>query len=346
MHLEHKIPWNSAVSQFKVVRENHAYTPHQTDFFASGRSSQDKILAHFSQIFISILDDFAATEKKECLDKGYATRHAAIIGDVISDAVRDLPMIIFELQAHDTNSLEHNAIGTIHQSFDAWKRESTYGSSDGDLADVVKTLIVTAAWCDTQEDQSIRNLGRQAFASLLQLSGHPHIPLSTLNHISWGHSFGIEEVVRGTLFIYLFINLVEASNLRAAERGHDLVSILDFHSFRTWTRNNLAEYDYPSQNLLHWKFWGLYGVSSRTFCFSSDQLTAGPSQCQTPKSVLDPSGILSPKPEHLHCLRKYTKACFGILFRYNILLVDWYGNACAHEFWREEIKVCFTNWRA
>jgi hypothetical protein len=133
------------------------------------------------------------------------------------------------------------------------------------LSDVIKTLIVTASFCATRKDKHVRETGRKAFASVLRLSQEPQVPLAGLDSISWGHSFGINEVARGTLFIYLLLNLVDPIHVRKGERDLNLLCILDMASFRLWSQESVADYEYPSQNLLHWHFWGAYGIDADSF---------------------------------------------------------------------------------
>ncbi|KAI5361871.1 hypothetical protein Slin15195_G055220 [Septoria linicola] len=195
MHLNHKIPWDVAARQFVIVEQSTQYTPPRTDVIAR-KSVEVKRLRHLSRVVAATIQEFAATESEKHEKSQELT---AADDELFSDAIRLLPESTFGLGAHDSNSLDHNPISDRHQSLQYWINRAndettgsaTYTTSDADLADVVTTLIQVSSICSHSEDASQRVYGHEAFAAVLRLAQHPHVPLHHLENLHWGHSFGV-----------------------------------------------------------------------------------------------------------------------------------------------------------
>lgn len=173
----------------------------------------------------------------------------------------------------------------------------------------------------------------------MRLSQHAEIPLSSLNHLSWGHSFGIEHIAQDTLRIYLLLNLVAAIRQQkdSSSGSSSRVSLLDIESFRKFAEASLIDFDYPAQNLLHCQFWKSLGVTADYFR-NPRPLVEGMGFQLDPTNQDGQDDVQDTGVE----LRRYLCTCFSILYKYNILLVSWFGHEHARQFWDEEIEHCLA----
>ncbi|CAK1360653.1 hypothetical protein CB0940_06665 [Cercospora beticola] len=345
MHLDHKLPWNLLASQLSIIRTHARYTPHVTDIFSKEHDDWPKHLEYFQKAFHNTLLEFSQTEASRFSD--LRAWRPSSTDEVLSDTLRSLPERIFNLGQHETNSLRHNPIGPQHQSLQYWisraseSQPPSYTSSDGDLADVVKTLLTISAHLSTSEDSAEQKLGHEAFASLLKLNKDSGIPLEKLNHIHWGHSFGIEHIAEDTLKIYLLLNAIDAIRQQQQQsnsgRTTQIISIVELESFRKWARNSLVDFDFPAQNLLHCDFW-------RSHVDAEEQMRSSNATVLDDRVMqgLDPTlpGSEGWSRDDGIALKRYLRTCFGILVRYNILLLLWYGEDHAKSFWDEQVGYC------
>ncbi|GIZ45858.1 hypothetical protein CKM354_000900700 [Cercospora kikuchii] len=342
MHLDHKLPWNLLASHLAIIWSHARYTPHATDIFSKGHDDWPKHLEYFRKAFYNTLLEFSQTEANRFQDLRLWKPSSA--DEILSDTICSLPERIFNLGQHETNSLRHNPIGPQHQSIQYWisraseSQPPSYTSSDGDLADVIKTLLAISAHLCTSEDPAEQKLGHEAFASLLRLNKHPTIPLEKLNHIHWGHSFGVEHLAEDTLRIYLLLNVVDAirqqQQSKNSERNPQTISIVELDNFRKWARNSLVDFDFPAQNLLHYDFW-------RSYVDAEEQMQSSNATGLEERVMqdLDPTltGSEGWSRDDGIALKRYLRTCFGILVRYNVLLSLWYGEDHAKNFWEEQI---------
>ncbi|KAF2167053.1 hypothetical protein M409DRAFT_54267 [Zasmidium cellare ATCC 36951] len=333
MHLDHAIPWNAAANNFAIVRDNTRYTPRETNVFA--RESIDaESLRHFCRVLADKIHEFGVTESNKITPLSEQQSD-----QLFSSKVCELPELLFNLAPHSTNSLRHNPLDTPHQSLQYWiDRAKTHDSSgyttaDADLADAVKALITVSAVSPTGRGTTSNKLGQEAFAAVLRLAKHPEVPLQDLNSLHWGHSVGVQKVQEVTLQIYLMINLLEAIRARS---GTDVqVHMCELQSFRNWASNALADFDFPAQNLIHWHFWQILGITTERLAEWKDL---------DKLEVIDP--LAEESVETQFTLREYLKACFGILYRYDVLQCLWVGEEQSRDIWTSEIEYFFKGWRA
>lgn len=207
---------------------------------------------------------------------------------------------------------------------------------------MIKTLIALSASLSTADELDQRHLGQEAFTSLMRLSQHAEIPLDSLNHLSWRHSFGIEHIAQDTFRIYMLLNLVSAirqqeNSSSSSSSSSSRVSLLDMESFRKFAEASLIDFDYPAQNLLHCQFWQSLGVTVDYFRnpqpFLEDMSLRMDPTLQEGQDDGRNTGL---------ALRRYLRTCFSILYKYNILLVSWFGHENARLFWDEEISHCLA----
>ncbi|KAJ4243146.1 hypothetical protein NW757_011472 [Fusarium falciforme] len=317
MHLDHKIPWNTAASHFSVMPSN---TEGRFDLVALGLPSQASTLGHFSRVVSATIKEFSETE----LTKVPSAPSSA---KLFSDDVLVFPERHFGLGPHDTNSALHNPLSTSHQDVKYWQTRAERGnfsSSGGDLADAVKMLVVIAAVAPEKP------LRVEALAALLRLASET--PLSQLRNVHWGHAFGADLVAGVALQIYMLLNLTEAVQCRQREQ----ISLLKIDPLMGFlNRDALQDYDYPAQNIPHRAFWSSIGVLN---------LGRG-SAAGNEDDVVDP---LAQADDEIHeearsGLRQYLKDCFAILYVYDVVLRQVCGSDEAEEFWAEEVAHVF--WR-
>jgi hypothetical protein len=84
------------------------------------------------------------------------------------------------------------------QDVDYWISQAPYSTSTAGLADAVKMLIIS-----------------NEMLALLRLANHEKIPLGDLNHLSWGHSFGVTHVADVALEIYMLLNIAASVKANA-----------------------------------------------------------------------------------------------------------------------------------
>ncbi|PPJ51479.1 hypothetical protein CBER1_09228 [Cercospora berteroae] len=350
MDLDHKLPWNLLASHLTIIRSHARYTPHITDIFSKPSDDWPKHLEYFQRAFHNTLLDFSQTEANKYRDLRAWTPSSP--DEVLSDTLRSLPERVFNLEQHDTNSLRHNPISPQHQSIQYWitraseSQPPSYTSSDGDLADVIKTLLAISAHLCTSEDSAEQKLGHEAFASLLRLNNHPGIPLGQLNHIHWGHSFGVEHLAENTPRIYSLLNMVDAIGQQQQQsknsgRGAQSTPIVELESFRKWARNSLVDFDFPAQNLLHSEFWRGY-VDAEDRLRNPNAPGLDDLEQDRRRQDLDPTLVGSEgwSRDDGIALKRYPRTCFDILVRYVVLLSLWYGEDRAKNFWDEQVASC------
>ncbi|KAF4550834.1 Hypothetical protein D9617_15g041840 [Elsinoe fawcettii] len=338
MHLGHKLPWNTAIAQFNILQSEH--TPDPPTIALCQKKDRDlKALGHFGRVLAETICDFGKTEAaKFRRDAAEENPPSSSEHDLFSDKVTQAPEQLFGLQPHITNSLASNALSSEQQDLMYWtdratnsrdSRESpTFSTNDADLADAIKTLITIASVCSLSRDDEQKEIGHEAFQAVVRLARHPELPLRQLDKLHWGHNFGIERLKDVTLRIYLLTHLVQGSG--------STTPIHELESFKTWANDGLADYDFPSQNLYHWWFWGRYGISLESIYGSHDRPAAL-------KEIKDP--LLSNAEEDMVSLDRYLKTCFGILYRYEVLQSMWHGEQESKAKWIEDIEYVFKGLR-
>ncbi|RDH26270.1 hypothetical protein BDQ94DRAFT_178699 [Aspergillus welwitschiae] len=337
MHLDHKIPWNTAATHLNIIRYNPRFTPRRTDFFARNKPSESSDLNYFRRMLISIIREFSSTEASKPL-------LSIPLDNLLSDNILSYPEQQLGLGPHAKNSALHNPLSSKHRDINYWidsasSSSSTeplpYSSADGSLADAVKMLIIIAA--NTVSTQ----ISREAVSVLLILSRHPQVPLHTLANIHWGHAFGVEMIVNPALTVYIFINLMDAvlSDEQLKGDNGNIISLLETQSFQDWARDSLANYDYPAQNIPHRRYWNELGVTdewaAQQRCYEGLWL---PTESL---GIIDP--LKGEAKDIQLSLREYLKSCFAILYIYDMLLKEWYGEEEADAKWEYWIGYIFES---
>ncbi|GKZ74112.1 hypothetical protein AnigIFM60653_003332 [Aspergillus niger] len=341
MHLDHKIPWNTAATHLNLIKCNPRFTPRRTDFFARNKPTESSDLNYFRRILTKTIREFSCTEESKLLDP-------VPLGNLLSDNLLCYPEHQFDLGSHRTNSVLHNPLSTKHRDIKYWINRASssddnypisYSSADGDLADAVKMLIIIAA-SGKKHDSTSKQISKEAISVLLTLSRHPQIPLHTLAGIHWGHAFGVELVAETALAVYIMINLMDVLLINKQLKKDEVASLLETQTFQYWARHALADYDFPMQNIPHRRFWNHFGVTD---------MCASQQQCEEVVSVsVEDGGMTDPlkgESEDVRLrLQDYLKACFAILYIYDMLLREWYGEEEADEKWRYWIGCHFESW--
>jgi len=226
MHQEHTIPWNSLASNLKFAHESPHFTPRRTGLFPRNLPNQAQTLNHFVRVLHKTITTFSDTERAK-----YGTSFdAPTSGKVFSDELRDrYPEYLDEGNQRIENWIER----AKHCHYDP--SVLGYGTSQADLADVVKILI--------NENQ---------METLLMLAHHPQIPLGKLHHLTWGHHFGFSRVMENALLVYVLLNLFAAAGM--LQENGDGNQYLETDEYRCMVRCSTQSMDYPAQQLPHRAF--------------------------------------------------------------------------------------------
>ncbi|KAI2910147.1 hypothetical protein CBS63078_4279 [Aspergillus niger] len=341
MHLNHKIPWNTAAAHLNLITCNPRFTPRRTDFFARNKPTESSDLNHFRRTFTKTIREFSCTEESKQLD-------SVPLNNLLSGNLLYYPEYQFDLGPHRTYSALHSPLSTKHRDIQYWINRASssddnypisYSSADGDLADAVKMLIIIAA-SGKKHDSTSKQISKEAISVLLTLSRHPQIPLHTLAGIHWGHAFGVELVAETALTVYIMVNLMDVLLTNKRLEKNEVASLLETQTFQYWARHALADYDFPIQNVPHRRFWNYFGVTD--MCASQQQCEEVVGVSVEDGDVTDP---LKGEGEDVRLgLQEYLKACFAILYIYDMLLREWYGEEEADEKWGYWIGCLFESW--
>ncbi|WJG36168.1 heterokaryon incompatibility protein-domain-containing protein [Fusarium oxysporum Fo47] len=249
MHLDHKIPWHLIAPHFSLTPSDQRGN---YNLAALDIPEQKAVIGHFNRVFLATIREFSDTESTK-------TDLTPISGKLFSDDVLYFAERHFGLSPHEDNSALHNPLNSSHQDLGYWKRrakaldsdvEPCYSTADANLADAAKMLVIVAA---TADDKTTR---REALSALVRLSNE--VPISDLRGLHWGHAFGLDLVASVALQMYIFLNLIEAVESRAAER----VPLLSVEQLLSFLSNHALEnYDFPAQNIPHRAFWHSLGVT-------------------------------------------------------------------------------------
>ncbi|KAF9459795.1 hypothetical protein BDZ94DRAFT_987331 [Collybia nuda] len=224
MHQEHNIPWLTAASHFKFIRNNPQRTPRQTGLFARNHPRQTEDLNHFSRVFAQTIATFSQTERAKHLE----SFPSPSTGKLFSDDFRDR----YPEYLNKDNQLIEYWISRAKYG-DAYQEGPYYNTSEGDLSDVVKILM--------NESQ---------LPTLLMLARHPQIPLRYLLNLSWGHHFGFSRVAETAMGLYIFFNFASAADIL---RGGEY---LEIDRYRRILHSSVQSMDYCAQQLPHRAFFG------------------------------------------------------------------------------------------
>ncbi|KAE8375934.1 hypothetical protein BDV26DRAFT_266685 [Aspergillus bertholletiae] len=281
MHLDHKLPWNTISAHFGFIKENQ-YKNRKNDFAIHDRFAdrQSAELNHFTKTLISVIEEFATTERAKYPPSTDLPTSGPLFDASILPAIEQK----YRLEPHRTNSAVSNPLSEEFQNVDYWISHAPYDTCNGDLADAVKMLIIA-----------------NEMLALLRLANHKKVPLARLDSLSWGHSFGVDHLPDVALQAYLLLNIAAAVKANAKHgSADDTVRLTETQRFRYFANWCLADHDFPAQNIPHRLFWNAKGITD--------------SQC----SSWDPMS-LETDVERVE-MKAYLKMCFELLYRYDLLM--------------------------
>ncbi|KAK7195879.1 hypothetical protein NESM_000520500 [Novymonas esmeraldas] len=291
MHLSHQIPWNGASRHFQFVPSHKALYGHPSGLFPRNEERQESDLWHFIRVVADTVVEFATTERRKY--PGDMTTSAPLFSDELLDAAK------YELDPHQENCNRCIPIHAEMQSVSYWQHcagdDNT--SSLAVLGDAVKFLI--------QQDQS------RALLSLSQA-----IPMSSLFHLSWGHSFGVSLVAVTSMRLYILLNLAYAVQQQQRLSAKKLFCIFDVDELRCEVLECFSDHDFSAQMIMHRQFWqryvdNIYGPGEPVF--------------------RDPAEV------DMDGLRAYLSHCFRVVYLYDMIARE-SGDADTVAFWREEVR--------
>lgn len=284
MHQDHNIPWNTLASNFKFIHENPHITPHRTDLYPLYKPTQAGDFTHFVKALKMTIQEFATTERAKYPSTFPAPSEGKVFSD---DLLKRYPTSyptspFFHLPLLDTNSQRiENWIARALPTNQANEQTPSYFNDD-QLGDIIKLLIV--------ENQ---------METLLMLAHHPKIPINSLHHMSWGHSFGWNRLQEYALQAYIFFNVI-ASKPELIESG----KYKEMESYKYVVNHLTGTVDGDGQTIPHREFL-LRPVTGNT--------------CQKLHNrTMDETFI--EVFEDLKLLQEYLKKLFSLLYRYEMLV--------------------------
>lgn len=339
MHLDHKVPWNSAASQFEYAKKwNHKNGLNFIDLQARNASLDGKVMGHFNRVLLSTIREFSESQLQKLDLISPMNRDVKLF----TDEVLLFPERHFGLGPHDHNSAVNNPLSADHQKVEYWQRRAgqletgtdmQFSSGDGDLADAIKMLVIVSAVATQRADT--KHIGLDALSALLHLA--TKVPLLQLRNIHWGHSFGVDLVAEVALRVYMWVNITEAVQSRPSDQvgTENRVSLIQVNGFLSYLdRHALEDYDYPAQNIPHRTFWCSVGV---THDWIWDRQNDMPENNKTGSEVAvsDTSSSRHDQISHRERegLHQYLKDCFAILYNYDVFLRQACGASDADDFW-------------
>ncbi|KAJ3574044.1 hypothetical protein NP233_g2017 [Leucocoprinus birnbaumii] len=211
---------------------------------------------------ISTIHDFATTERPKYPPPSelYPPKSSHLFSDNLCDKYPD-----------NLDSWNQELSNWTRAADEDMNGDPTYNTAHGRFADVVKILI--------HENE---------METLLMLANHPFVPLSHLNHLTWGHHFGVSRIVEAALPLYIFWNFMAASGSLATEAYRNELYV-------NLATNMTMTMDYDAQEAPHWGFFGV-----KDFHGGKDDLPE-----------LDVSR-----------LREYLKHLFSLLYRYTMVMAE------------------------
>ncbi|KXG45338.1 uncharacterized protein PGRI_042510 [Penicillium griseofulvum] len=240
MHLDHKIPWNTASSHFGFIKERPGIR--ENDFSVHDKLSdrQSGELNYFTRSLISTIEEFSTTERAKYPQPSALPTSGPLYDSSILPAIEEK----YHLGPHDTNSAVSNPLCEEFQNVDYWIQLAPYHTGTAHLADAVKMLIAS-----------------NEMLALLRLANHEQIPLEGLNNLSWGHSFGVTHVADTALEIYMLVNIAASVKANAKPgSANETVCLTQTQAFRGFVNWGLEDFDFPAQNIPHRLFWNSKGI--------------------------------------------------------------------------------------
>jgi hypothetical protein len=235
MHQEHNIAWNTITANLTYIHEKRDLAPRN-------RPTQASELNHFVRTVVAAIRTFSDTERAKYPPASQLRSECTSSGKLFPDDLRERhPEFL-----NEHNQLIETWISRAKQNAQLYsgiegEGGCSYSTSHGDLADVVKIL-----------------LNENVLHPLLMLANHPHVPLSNLQNLSWGHHFGFSRVEESALASYLFFNVVAAAGILENGKYRDLNSYSQLVSLVT------DSMDYDGQQLPHRGFFRKRDADSTT----------------------------------------------------------------------------------
>lgn len=282
MHLDHKLPWNTVSSHFAFIKDNPSIRKNDFvihDHFADRQSAE---FNHFTRTLISTIEEFSTTERAKYPSPAALPKSGPLYDSCILSSIEEK----YHLGPHTSNSVVSNPLCEEFQDVDYWISEAPYGTHTGSLADAVKMLIIS-----------------NEMLALLRLANHEKIPLKNLDHLSWGHSFGVTHLADVALEIYMLLNIAASVKANAKPGStNDTGYLTETRPFRKFTGWGLGDFDFPAQNIPHRLFWNAKGITYYPFEVPS----------------WDPLSLES--DDERREMKDYLKMCFELLYRYDLLM--------------------------
>jgi len=236
MHQSHNIPWHLISANLEFKENDRRFTPPRTGLASKNNPNASQELKHFTRKFAQAIRTFSDTERAK-----YPDQKLLYEGNVFSDELK----MKYPEYLNDSNQKIQYWIQRAEPG-STGDYQAVYGTSNGDLADVVKILLY-----------------ENELPILIMMAHHPNIPIARLHHLSWGHHFGFSRLMESALRAYLFFNAAEAANTLAnGEYTHA-------DEYRVLLMEVGMSMDYPAQQVPHHHFFRSCGVYDQVIGTSS-----------------------------------------------------------------------------
>ncbi|KAF9324325.1 hypothetical protein BG006_000653 [Podila minutissima] len=307
MHLDHAIPWNTISKNFYIRKNDKLSLPSNgtlwiftEDLNPCKKPSQESELRYFSHAIANSIQEFSATERKKYPDHF----PAEISGQLFCDELLQKHLVDKECATYyGTFLTEQNQhleywIQRAHAAYecrsDTWQYpyKVMFSSNDLDLADAVKILII-----------------ENNMSAVLTLARHPLIPLSNLNLLHWGHSFGVNRLEDYCLCSYVYLNvLAEFPEWCQNEKYWKL------EAFQQLERLMTSTCDGEGQMPMH-----------RSFFWDLNEESQGGPAARTGWQLMPSSYVRRDIFADMGRMKEYLKLCFAVLYRYDMVVKEWGG---------------------
>lgn len=330
MHLDHKLPWTTLASHFKLERLNKSHTPLRTDIFSLKKENEDVDLGHFKRKFIAAIREFSTTEQQ---------KHTPIPDseppgdDLFSDDVLIFSEQLYKSIPSSEDPWRRNHLDKRHQSLQHWIDRASddegnatrYTSDDWDLADGFQALIIISA---ISPDPMI---SKEAMSAILRLAQHPRVPFRSLDSARRNNSYNLRYILTKALESYLLFNVVD----KLQERGTK-VKINELSCFDAWTYCGSLGDGYEVHNLPFRAFCEDCGVEFKAVWRSIPVAT---NKDDSHEMALDPL------IHHREACQRHLRVCFAIMYKFHALRRCWYDDEDkADKWWEFELFHVFRRW--
>jgi hypothetical protein len=309
-HQAHNLPWITLASHVKFVRENKHITPHTTDLFATGNSSELNDVNHFMKKLTQSLNVFAITERSK-YPSTYPVAHTDLL---FASAVLDesIPWIGDRAVATQLQEVKDPQVSESQRS---WRSGSFFRNSQ--LMQNWITLDMEGWGRDNPYNEVIAFLIDQGqLEALLRIAQCPSILTGDI--FGGNYVYHYEWTACDALLAYVVLNVI-LSKPELCTNGCKA-----YMETRALERVMCTCSEYRSgQDLAH--------IGHRRFLGMEPTVSDAGRPGHDFRAVFDPLA-------DIEGLRKWMKHCFNVMVRYEVFEREAGREPC----WEEKFEMMFV----